>query len=664
MSQVSQKGRIQIGRVAGFEGENVKVEVTKAVPGIGDLLLVEEEGRHIVLQVRKHTGGLVGVVADAMRMAKTSRLSIPMEVTVEAEPLFEVGTDAGSTYVIKPTVPPKPDSRVYLLTPGEKTSDMVMEILSREIGGYSSTSHIGWLRAGVAQRESEKDMKYFKKHPLGINLAVAVSKHILIAGQTGSGKTSGVKGIILQWGLESEDKIAWLIIDRHGEYGKEFRDLLERAMAASGKDLTVNTFRVVSRPQGGDVAIDASSLSIDDLVTVLELDDTKASMLEEVSHLILTMLRTSTPDFGWGKEYAEQVIKELTLNGGMPNGNMLALIPLLVINMFNWEGVGQPEKTGVYNVLKNAGADILSLRSLRRIILSFLGAKTRQVIVGEEGETFSGTVGAVEVFDDTDSPFKVSPILKDADCLVALMALLLKSQIVRKAGRYPWLSYFNKVIKTRDEVPRPKEKRLGVDIEVFVHPLNNGDTVILDVSTLPPRQGDTIAIAVLRRLFEERMSRGVETAQGMPVVGVVSEEAPLYLSRERVKSRYNIFARVAREGRKFGLGLLAITQLATDIDEQILANFNTMIILRTKYRRDLTYYSTVGMPPESLPKLGDREGYIYTPDFKVKEPVPIYIPAPWELKEKISEAHAEAYEESSLQGAFELAKNSKRWSPE
>mgnify|MGYP001618973969 CR=1 FL=1 len=41
----------------------------------------------------------------------------------------------------------------------------------------------------------------------------------------------------------------------------------------------------------------------------------------------------------------------------------------------------------------------------------------------------------------------------------------------------------------------------------------------------------------------------------------------------------NIFETIAREGRKFNVGLIAITQLPSEIPKNILANMNTKIIL-------------------------------------------------------------------------------------
>jgi len=64
-----------------------------------------------------------------------------------------------------------------------------------------------------------------------------------------------------------------------------------------------------------------------------------------------------------------------------------------------------------------------------------------------------------------------------------------------------------------------------------------------------------------------------------PVISVVLEEAPRVLGKEVLEKGPNIFSTIAREGRKFKVGLFAITQLPSLIPRQILANMNTKIIL-------------------------------------------------------------------------------------
>ncbi|MFH1072225.1 MAG: ATP-binding protein [Nanoarchaeota archaeon] len=68
----------------------------------------------------------------------------------------------------------------------------------------------------------------------------------------------------------------------------------------------------------------------------------------------------------------------------------------------------------------------------------------------------------------------------------------------------------------------------------------------------------------------------------MPNISVVLEEAPRVLGKDVLEKGSNIFSTIAREGRKFKTGLIAITQLPSLIPREILANINTKIILGTE----------------------------------------------------------------------------------
>jgi len=77
--------------------------------------------------------------------------------------------------------------------------------------------------------------------------------------------------------------------------------------------------------------------------------------------------------------------------------------------------------------------------------------------------------------------------------------------------------------------------------------------------------------------------RTTEETDRKPVVSIVIEEAPRVLSAQE---EANIFGTIAREGRKFKVGLVAITQLASMIPREILANLNTKIILGNEMRAE------------------------------------------------------------------------------
>jgi DNA helicase HerA-like ATPase len=89
--------------------------------------------------------------------------------------------------------------------------------------------------------------------------------------------------------------------------------------------------------------------------------------------------------------------------------------------------------------------------------------------------------------------------------------------------------------------------------------------------------GSIISGGIFHR-FQKYKSEG--TLEEKPVVSVVIEEAPRVLGAEVLTARGdNIYSTIAREGRKFKVGLIAITQLVSLIPRTILANMNTKIIL-------------------------------------------------------------------------------------
>jgi hypothetical protein len=112
----------------------------------------------------------------------------------------------------------------------------------------------------------------------------------------------------------------------------------------------------------------------------------------------------------------------------------------------------------------------------------------------------------------------------------------------------------------------------------IVTSLETGKTVIIDTSAFSGAQeilmGSIIATEVL-----ERRRRGAVNAKEATVVSIVLEEAPRVLGKDVLEHGPNIFAIIAREGRKFKVGLTAITQLPSLIPRDILANMNTKIIL-------------------------------------------------------------------------------------
>jgi uncharacterized protein len=123
-----------------------------------------------------------------------------------------------------------------------------------------------------------------------------------------------------------------------------------------------------------------------------------------------------------------------------------------------------------------------------------------------------------------------------------------------------------------------------------VRDLEDGKVVLVDVSGLGSTEEVLVASFLTRRVMERWASAYLddpEVHERLPVVAVVLEEAQRVLSRSTDRES-NVFPRVAREGRKFKVGLCAITQQPKLLDDELLSQFNTFFVLGLADEKDRT----------------------------------------------------------------------------
>ncbi|MDQ2729339.1 MAG: ATP-binding protein, partial [Actinomycetota bacterium] len=91
-----------------------------------------------------------------------------------------------------------------------------------------------------------------------------------------------------------------------------------------------------------------------------------------------------------------------------------------------------------------------------------------------------------------------------------------------------------------------------------------------------------------RRILEEWQGAYLddpERHERMPVVALALEEAQRVLSGNKDRES-NVFPRLAREGRKFNVGLCAVTQQPKLLDDELLSQFNTFFVLGLADEKD------------------------------------------------------------------------------
>jgi len=107
-------------------------------------------------------------------------------------------------------------------------------------------------------------------------------------------------------------------------------------------------------------------------------------------------------------------------------------------------------------------------------------------------------------------------------------------------------------------------------IEDTFKALRDGKTVIVDFSLRDSVDASIISTMIVRKLFEDNKKNYTESKDEDVIRCVIFvEEAQNVLSDEQVRTSANPFVRIAKEGRKFGIGLVAITQRPSAISEEI-----------------------------------------------------------------------------------------------
>ncbi|MBU0460241.1 MAG: ATP-binding protein [Nanoarchaeota archaeon] len=110
--------------------------------------------------------------------------------------------------------------------------------------------------------------------------------------------------------------------------------------------------------------------------------------------------------------------------------------------------------------------------------------------------------------------------------------------------------------------------------------LEKGRIVIIDTSFFSGAIEILVGSLITSEIFDKyKYYKKKGLLDEKPVISVVLEEAPRVLGKKVLEQGSNIFETLAREGRKFKVGLMAITQLPSEIPKNILANMNTKIIL-------------------------------------------------------------------------------------
>lgn len=371
--------------------------------------------------------------------------------------------------------------------------------------------------------------------PALVEIDKLVTRHSAVVGTTGSGKSTTVAGILTALSDSANYPSARiLVIDIHGEYGKALAD---RAAV----------FRINPDPSRGEhsLYIPYWAMTLDELLPVtlgtIENGGDRGAVIDRITELKLAALQ-ATPRAGVSPD---------SLNVDTP-------VPFCIHKLWfdlhcemratHYEKPGQPQTQKTWALEKDtSGAPTQPGDVLRGIPPRFLPAK-----------------------DNKEDPEKIR--LSRSNLAVGRPVDALGSKL--RDPRFDFL--------LRPGPYSPDEKgAVKEDLDTLLAGWlgDSSPITILDLSGSPPVIQSELVGSVLRIVYDALFwARNIpEGGRERPLL-IVLEEAHAYLDPKQIASV--AVRRIAKEGRKYGIGMMLVSQRPAEIDQTILSQCGTLFALR------------------------------------------------------------------------------------
>ncbi len=218
---------------------------------------------------------------------------------------------------------------------------------------------------------------------------------------------------------------------------------------------------------------------------------------------------------------------------------------------------------------------------------------------------------------DTPVPYRLGDLVKVFDEamgklerteeIVSYLRLKSKIESLRTDRRFSFM--FSRLL-VDDSMGRILSRILRI-------PVNGKPVSIIDISGIPSEVVDVVVSVLARMIFDFCVWASHDKSRMAPVL-LVCEEAHRYVPRDEEKNfgpSKKAISRIAKEGRKYGVGLCLVSQRPAELSTSALSQCNTMIALRMSNIRDQEFVAnalpeSAGGLLQALPSLAQQEAII------------------------------------------------------
>lgn len=414
--------------------------------------------------------------------------------------------------------------------------------------------------------------------PISLDINNFFANHFAIFGSTGSGKSCGVARII-QNIFCKQTQVAYraslFIFDAYGEYHAAFKDLGKMAPEVSFKAYTTN----VKFSDSEIIKIPLWLLTSDDLALLLNAEKpSQIIIIEKALKLVSVFARKEEEVIKQKNDIIARAILDI-LSSGRPSAQIRDQIfsilskyttkDLNLETMIYQPGYNRPLKQCL---IIDASGKIREIELLTNFMQTFLDNSIELSL--PDG---SFKYGLQELSDAlafaliSEGALTSDKVYDETNVLKVRLHALLNSD---------YAHYFEcKNYMTKDEYIRSL---------LMAGSGRKAQIINFNINYVDDRFAKVLTKIYAKLLFEYNKEKGKQAT--LPF-HILLEEAHRYVQKDNDIDLlgYNIFDRITKEGRKYGVVLGLITQRPSDLSETALSQCNNFLIFKMMHPRDVSY---------------------------------------------------------------------------
>ncbi len=415
----------------------------------------------------------------------------------------------------------------------------------------------------------------YQDYPIYLNINNFFSNHSVILGNSGSGKSCGVARLLQNLFYKQDASpvnSTFFIIDAYGEYQNAFKqiDYVNKSLKFKYYDSDTTSTHFLRIPLW--------LLSVDDICLLLEVNNkNQIPIVEKALKLVKVFIKNDDETIKFKNSIIAKALLDIFINGKTPASIRDQIFS--VLSRYNTKDLNLDSEVylpGYVRPLKQClMIDNTGKIKDMELVINFL-----QQYVIEDFEL---------AFPDASITYSLKDLLYAFDFALIDEGILNNDRVFELANslRVRLASIVN------SDYCRFFEFEQNFNNEDFFNELTTTEgykaqVININLANIDDRFAKVIAKIYSKFLFDYGK---YEVERGTKPINIILEEAHRYVQHDNDIEilGYNIFERIAKEGRKYAVLLTLISQRPSELSQTVLSQCSNFLIFKISHPEDINY---------------------------------------------------------------------------